>query len=495
MNKKDLFNAIDNIDEKFINDAGKYLKNVNPLRDEEPEELEPQKKMFSPIRLIAPIAASTAVIVGIAIALKTINFGIKQSPETNMVNAAQGTSSSENSDIILDSAAAPSTSAKPTDKDVTSDGLPATKTEQVTQTGDLPFTLYGPDYIELKYDDIAWFTRPGTDAAEIGGEQLNTENWESLHCEFAYIADPLGNNFNDYITPEKFVASNEEINAFFNEGSSSRRISKGDMYNDLVVSQASCNLNNIWVSNEEEDNGLEMPQALNSNYLSFDGKIVTNGYIVKSEGETPIYKFFFADGEIQLPLINYANRFGEYNRAPERESLNGFSYIGELPAVRISSEYEAELAPYFVDTNVQAASVQLSNISMLYSADSAEGFQIWADTSIVEINGAPYGGSEYNGTFQSVIDKASTTSELSYILWEKMELMKVEKDLAYFRVFRIGGNGSRQRLEEVTGDDTPLEKGMVVYFYDSNGNVFSHYEYIGEYTESANQGMPDHPVE
>lgn len=495
MNKKDLFNAIDNIDEKFINDAGKYLKNVNPLRDEEPEELEPQKKMFSPIRLIAPIAASTAVIVGIAIALKTINFGIKQSPETNMVNAAQGTSSSENSDIILDSAAAPSTSAKPTDKDVTSDGLPATKTEQVTQTGDLPFTLYGPDYIELKYDDIAWFTRPGTDAAEIGGEQLNTENWESLHCEFAYIADPLGNNFNDYITPEKFVASNEEINAFFNEGSSSRRISKGDMYNDLVVSQASCNLNNIWVSNEEEDNGLEMPQALNSNYLSFDGKIVTNGYIVKSEGETPIYKFFFADGEIQLPLINYANRFGEYNRAPERESLNGFSYIGELPAVRISSEYEAELAPYFVDTNVQAASVQLSNISMLYSADSAEGFQIWADTSIVEINGAPYGGSEYNGTFQSVIDKASTTSELSYILWEKMELMKVEKDLAYFRVFRIGGNGSRQWLEEVTGDDTPLEKGMVVYFYDSNGNVFSHYEYIGEYTESANQGMPDHPVE
>lgn len=495
MNKKDLFNAIDNIDEKFINDAGKYLKNVNPLRDEEPEELEPQKKMFSPIRLIAPIAASTAVIVGIAIALKTINFGIKQSPETNMVNAAQGTSSSENSDIILDSAAAPSTSAKPTDKDVTSDGLPATKTEQVTQTGDLPFTLYGPDYIELKYDDIAWFTRPGTDAAEIGGEQLNTENWESLHCEFAYIADPLGNNFNDYITPEKFVASNEEINAFFNEGSSSRRISKGDMYNDLVVSQASCNLNNIWVSNEEEDNGLEMPQALNSNYLSFDGKIVTNGYIVKSEGETPIYKFFFADGEIQLPLINYANRFGEYNRAPERESLNGFSYIGELPAVRISSEYEAELAPYFVDTNVQAASVQLSNISMLYSADSAEGFQIWADTSIVEINGAPYGGSEYNGTFKSVIDKASTTSELSYILWEKMELMKVEKDLAYFRVFRIGGNGSRQWLEEVTGDDTPLEKGMVVYFYDSNGNVFSHYEYIGEYTESANQGMPDHPVE
>lgn len=495
MNKKDLFNAIDNIDEKFINDAGKYLKNVNPLRDEEPEELEPQKKMFSPIRLIAPIAASTAVIVGIAIALKTINFGIKQSPETNMVNAAQGTSSSENSDIILDSAAAPSTSAKPTDKDVTSDGLPATKTEQVTQTGDLPFTLYGPDYIELKYDDIAWFTRPGTDAAEIGGEQLNTENWESLHCEFAYIADPLGNNFNDYITPEKFVASNEEINAFFNEGSSSRRISKGDMYNDLVVSQASCNLNNIWVSNEEEDNGLEMPQALNSNYLSFDGKIVTNGYIVKSEGETPIYKFFFAVGEIQLPLINYANRFGEYNRAPERESLNGFSYIGELPAVRISSEYEAELAPYFVDTNVQAASVQLSNISMLYSADSAEGFQIWADTSIVEINGAPYGGSEYNGTFQSVIDKASTTSELSYILWEKMELMKVEKDLAYFRVFRIGGNGSRQWLEEVTGDDTPLEKGMVVYFYDSNGNVFSHYEYIGEYTESANQGMPDRPVE
>lgn len=31
MNKKDLFIAIDNIDEKFINDAGKYLKNVNPF--------------------------------------------------------------------------------------------------------------------------------------------------------------------------------------------------------------------------------------------------------------------------------------------------------------------------------------------------------------------------------------------------------------------------------------------------------------------------------
>lgn len=495
MNKKDLFNAIDNIDEKFINDAGKYLKNVNPLRDEEPEELEPQKKPFSPIRLIAPIAASTAVIVGIAIVLKTINFGIKQSPETNMVNAAQGTSSSENSDIILDSAAAPSTSAKPTDKDVTSDGLPATKTEQVTQTGDLPFTLYGPDNVPLQYDDIKWITRIDADAEKIGDNQLNTENWESLHCEFAYIAEPLGNNFNDYMTPDKFAASNEEINAFFNEDSYSRRIYKGDMYGDLVVSQASCNLNNIWMASEEENSGIEMQYALNSNYLSFDGKLVANGYIVKSEGETPIYKFFFADGETQLPLINYTNRFGEYNRAPERESFNGFSYIGELPAVRISSEYEAELGAYFVDTNVRPAAVQLSNISMLYSADSAEGFQMWADTSIVEINGAPYGGSEYNGTFQSVIDKASTTSELSYILWEKTELMKAEKDLAYFRVFRVGGNGSRQWLEEITGDDTPLVNGMVVYFYDSNNNVFSHYEYTGEYTESANQGMPDRPVE
>lgn len=504
MNKKDLFNAIDNIDEKFISDAGKYLKNVDPFQDEEPEELEPQKRPFSPIRLIAPIAASLTVIAGIAIGLKMVNFGIDKAPIDNNVNAAPDTSSSSGTDTILDSAVTPSASGKPTDNKETSDGLSVTETTP-SATEELPFKLYGPDMVPLTYGDVS--SVEGAKGYEnVGLDRLTAENWSTIACmDFAYIADPLGENYNSYFLDDTDMRVGEEkLSENIKEGSAVRRIYKGDKFNDLVVTNATCCFCNTWKNGtaDKTSDDLAIPQMFNQSYVSFDGELVTNGYIVKigevvKDGIIPVYRFFFDKGEIGLPLMNYAaNQNGGFDRQAETESFDSFSYIGELPCVNISIGHEnTELDAYFVDTNVRPAAVQLSNISMLYSADSAEGFQMWADTSIVEINGAPYGGSEYNGTFQSVIDKASTTSELSYILWEETELMQAEKDLAYFRVFRVDGNGSRQWLDEVTDEDTTLVKGMVVYFYDKEGNVYSHYEYTGEQAESAVQSMPDRPVE
>lgn len=503
MNKKDLFNAIDNIDEKFITDAGKYLKNVSPFQDEEPEELEPQKGTFSPIRLIVPIAASLTVIAGIAICLKTINFGINQFPETNTENAVTDSySQDETDDTALGSAAAPSINDPPTDANENSDGIPETTIDQVTQTGELPFNLYGPDMVPITYDDISTIERFVTDD-ETGAKELDIDNWQTISCNgFAYIAEPLGNNYNNYANPYNFSTNDFGTNGTFDSGSSSRRIYDGEMFGDLVVNSASCDFKNIRKSSTEEGaeadyEELAAPQMFNSSYVCFDGELETNGYIVKIDGEIPVYWFFFGYGETELPLMNYVvSQSGSFSRSPIKKSFDGsydyFSYIGELPAVRISSEYEAKLGAYFVDTNVRAASVLLSNIAMLYSADSDdEGYLIWADTNVTGIDGVPYGGITYDSTVQAVIDSARTTDELNYILSDKMDVMMINDDLSSFTIFRdIQSSGGRHALERVI-DDTPLGPGIFVYFYDKDGNVLSHYEYAG----TAVQDNPDRPVE
>lgn len=497
MNKKDLFNAIDKIDEKFITDAGKYLKDISPFRNEEPEELEPQKRRFSPIRLILPIAASLTVIVGITIALKTLDLGfdtaISTDEETSVADNNIGDDiPTDSNGALLDSAAATPPSVLPTDSDGTSLPVTETEIETVTETGDLPFTLYGPDSVSLTYDDITSIEHIAN-ADDTSPFVLDAGNWQTISCSgFAYVAEPLGNNYNNVANPYTFDTNAGGVNISFN-GSDSRRIYVGERFGDLVVNTALCEFRNMWMSSDNASyNDRSVPQLFNTSFVSFDGGIDTSGYIVKSEGNSPIYWFFFGCDENALPLMNYSSsQSGNFNRTTVKESFNGFSYVGELPSVRISSEYEAELNAYFVDTNVRAASVKLSNISMLYSADTSENYQLWADTEITSFGETPYGGTTYDPTIQAFIDSASTTEELSYTLFEKAKEMMKYNNLSSFTIFRdIQSSGGRHSLERVD-EDIPLESGIFFYFYDDNGNVISKYEYAG----TANQEKPDRPVE
>lgn len=502
MNNKDLFNAINNIDEKFITDAGKYLKNVSAFPDEEPEEFVPMERKFSPIRLIAPIAAATAIVVGITLALKTINFGINRSPALGMTESGSETADTlDGINITSDTVIGNAASAPQKNTDENSVQQPSTVKPETdrswdtadTPTGDLPFTLYGPDMVQITYEDITAIS------GNVSPKYLNDSNWLTITCSgFAYIADPTGDNYNNYNKPEiieEWAADQSDADRLFAGGADARRIREGDMFGNLTVNYASCSFWRTPTSGMTEkqmrDEGFPMSQLFQESHVRFDGELATEGYIVKIDGDVPVYWFFFDMNEIGLPLMNYvADKNGGFGRQPVSESLSGFTYLGELPKVRLSSEYEAKLGAYFIDTNTRRAKVKLSDINIHYDAETKESYQIFAETSVTEIEGIPYGGVTYNGTLQSIIDKASTIEELNYILWDEMQLMQVEENLAYFRVFRDVKVEGRRVLEEVT-DESPLESGMFVYFYDNSGNVHSQYEYLG----SDNQDTPNRPVE
>lgn len=70
MKNNDLFNAINNIDEEYINSAGKYLKNGN-FDDFDTGEFRPEIKKRSPLKIAASIAAAVAVVSGVTFVLKT----------------------------------------------------------------------------------------------------------------------------------------------------------------------------------------------------------------------------------------------------------------------------------------------------------------------------------------------------------------------------------------------------------------------------------------
>lgn len=473
MNKKDLFNAIDNIDEKFINDAGKYLKSVSALQDEEPEELEAQKRRFSPLRMIMPIAASLAVIVGVTVAVKTMNSGIEKKPTTTtedsfdaddpyrpgMFNAsASGTAASVSVDAVY----------------------PVTETVTALPSGELPFELYGPDYLPLSYDDITSveFIKGAEDA---DATQLNAKNWTTINCRnFAYVARPLGIAFINY----KNTFDEEYAESYLSGDSDSIRLYAGEKYGDLVVKSASAEFKNVWRSNANDTDNVQynanlIPQMLNSSYVSFEGQITVNGYIVKSSGDTPIYMFYIGNDERGLPTMSFSgNGDRGFSRTPITESLNGIKYYGELPSVRISSEYEATLGAYFVDANVLPAVVTLSNIGMLYISDSNKRWQLWADTAVDSINGFPFeGNGEYDSTVQAIIDNTTTTAELNEILFELEDEIMTPYNISGFVIYRdVISDGGRHSLEQVI-DDVPLEAGMYVYFYDKVGNVYNRYIY------------------
>ena len=189
MKDKDLFNAIDNIDEEFITEAGKYLQDdesIISFHDTDPIEVRPAARKFSPIRLIAPIAAAVLLVGGITFALKTLD-PFQYTPE--------GTGNSEETSSYTGNVVGFSSR---TEKPEQSSPEPAPDTK-------LPFTLYGPDYQQLTYGEVG----EGIIITNTGYQQrfpayeLTDNNWSRLAApDFAYIAVPKGANYNSADDPE-----------------------------------------------------------------------------------------------------------------------------------------------------------------------------------------------------------------------------------------------------------------------------------------------------
>lgn len=322
MNNKDLFNAINDIDEKFIADAGKYLTNDDLLHSDA-IEIYPGKTRFSPLKLIASIAAAAVFITGISIAVNHYRGMINVDPN----NAASDKGNGE---------------TEPT---------PDLATHAVKTTGLLPFKLIGPDGQQIYYQDIT----------EVGGditlEELNENNFTSVTCNFAYYALPDGCNYNSVDNPEMdFDAENTVMTRSF------RRIYKGGNFGDLTVSNAYSIL---------QHDKATSTNFLNKNVIEFSGSTTAEGYLVNTQYD---YYFVFKNGADNLPITNYiVPEFmdtGVYKSELSRLNCdNGFRYLGDQLALKLD---ESEV--YLVDramsnSNYIKATVTFDNITIISEQD------------------------------------------------------------------------------------------------------------------------------
>lgn len=384
MNNKDLFNAINNIDEKIIEDAGKYLKKdaADPSRLSEPVEITPAEIRLTPLKIISPIAAAVVLVVGAAVAFK-LWHGI---PSVQLAQGnAEGTSAQASvletsvaAEIGTDdappavngnnngidneyNAADPAASA-----DGSADAPTAAESSDYldyainNNTGELSFYVFGPDMRNLTYDDIT-AVRGETGAGGI----LTENNWTELFCDgFAYAVYPNGNNIN---TVDNFDADVEALHKTLSEEESLKsadgcwRLYVGDDFYGLTVAEASSTFAR---SDDAEAVSLER------NYVRFKGEAIVNAYIVKSDGG---YYLVFRNGCYWFPLMNIAafepdesNEKFLFGTRFETFTADNFQYVGELPAVKLDNNvFDTEdFSEYFTAKNYRKALVTLSDISI-----------------------------------------------------------------------------------------------------------------------------------
>lgn len=478
MNNKDLFNAINDIDEKFITDAGKYLKNdFGGFRGEEPIEVRPAETTFSPMRWIAPIAAAIVLFVGIGVALRAgiITINIQPLHEGGNIAAAN----SEEADAQgTNYAPAASVGSDTVENQGVLDSNPVTmpSAEKSKLSGDLPFTLYGPDMVQIKYEDVSKIST--TENATL--QDLSGSNWSMINCDFAYISEPIGANYNSIEIPGMFT---DEVHFAYN--ASFRRIYNGEKFGNLTVSYARSSFRKKLTDGMSEkemlENNIPMTMLFYDSVVSFDGEITAEGFIIRDEDGK--HRFIMSVGERQIPGMNYTAKTdnGTFGADLAYESINSYQYMGELPAIEIDIDDAWGIYNYYPDRDWQRVLITLSNIEIFWcNAYDKNYYHVYADAEKV-IPCDWYNVSDTDTEFDRIrdelsdfIDSVSSIEELNEM--GDMIREKFDVNYEYFRVYYgVAAEDGDKQVEVL--ENGRLEPGMVVYMYNKEGEVVGVFTY------------------
>lgn len=482
MNNKDLFNAINDIDDKFITDAGKHLKKdhiADFSRYGEPVEVHPAEGKFSPWKIVAPIAAAAILVTSVTIALKTRNIfntapyaGNETASDVAVGAAESGTS---NVGGIADS---PTSDGKTSLKDP--DTAPAA-TEKNDMTGDLPFTLYGPDYRQITYEEITHIDN------NVAIQYLNDSNWSSINCDgFAYIVDPGVGNYNIADQPEMFLNSAWNTISSASNYSDFRRIYVGDRYGDLTVDMAYSTFwrtpTNGMTEQQMDENGFPKALLYNGGAVHFSGTVTANVYIVRQEYKyNNGYFLVFRNGESPIPIPSMsidqtAVNNDKFKPCMSYGVIDGFEYATEAPSIRISADREDMLAldKYFDEKNCVKAVVRLSDIMIRYSPD-LEGYSTDATVTAISIQLSDDDTEPQD--ISRIIDSTETVEELMTL---ENEINEKKENPEYSRYFRIYSYVKDFGDHYIDGDeiyDGELYPGMTVAMCDQDGTLNGIYTY------------------
>lgn len=457
MNNQDLFNAINDIDEKFIADAGKYLSDdeSDDPSHSEAVEIYPGVTRFSPVKLIAPIAAAAVLVAGVAVALKMSRRYFSIAPNAII---------SDPTDDDAGSAGAEYSVAVPPN-----DGI---EPYELGTGGELPFELRGPDGVQIRYGEITGIS------GDVEKSELTESNWESITCGgFAYIAAPYGNNFNtiDNTPTDVDINSDKSLVHEF------KRIYVGESFGNLTVKEASSSFKRDSMTNSRDessdDNETYNVTALDRNYVKFDGEITTDVYIV-NDGDR--YYYFFRNGESQLPLVDYnVTSFvlnNEYETELERRHCdNGIEYAGELPALILEEKERAIIEPYLSNANYLKAHLTLGNITLEssqrvgytssnFSGDTKKIVFNYVEPVITDSN--PSGETPFTAEnemqIRSILGSARTVAELN----DNIEAIKLYAGCDNIKVFTDVTKEGGVFWNEVP--DGKLAPGMYIRLYNGD---------------------------
>ncbi len=480
MNNKDLFNAINDIDEKFITDAGKYLKNdFGGFRNDEPIEVRPAERTFSPMRWIASIAAALVLFAGIAVAMKAGIITINLQPlraQTNNNNNSTSHVSGENNGAYASQDSTPAQSGASINASAENDQWKA----KPSSSKELPFSLYGPDLKQIKYGEITG-VNDNMNISELDESDLS--NVTSITCDgFAYINEPRGANYNSIEIPGMFT---DDVH--FADNGNFRRIYEGEKFGALTVKYASSsfeiNPKVMWGFGTEENYTVTTP-TLRDNIVSFDGTIDVEGFLIKDENSD--YHFIMCQGETQIPAMNFANSLkenGSYTTQMVYENINGYKYMGELPAMDVTVDESWNVEAYYPYRDWQRVMARLTDISVdFFKLYDRGNYSYVLKANVVSVvpcdwYDVPSTPTSMNEKTYDIIDKAQTIADLD-VLFEEENILS--SSLGYFRVYYLENGTDKVELFKY---DQPLKPGMMIYLYDKSGKVILTHIYRKDMTQ------------
>lgn len=439
MNEKDLFYAINNIEEKYISQAGKYLIEIgdNSSYGETIEVREGGRK-FSPIKIAVSIAAAAAVVFGASTVLKLHNMkkmnGVASSTANdaiNMTSAATSASSTVGS--------SPKSGNEPNNAYMTT--APENANNEIDTIGESTGTesayqFIGPDRLALPTGRIT----------VVSDEIDDDYTLSSVVGEgFVYVRAGISENYNSVDTPEIF---DDWVSSQVSSNDGCVCIYKGETLGDLTVIEATCKIN--YPNNNYETGIYEY------GYAAFEGEVTTDVYIVKDYGGE--YYCVFRNREFQIPSMNIPPNFTTAKYTIQDKTIGDFVYATELPALKLDDSSVDGLEKYYwEDIRYRKATVKLSNISMRYFAGTVE---LNADVSELFI--------------QDFDEQPSDLSKIdinNFVYIEELEKLFYE-----IRVYRDKHGYINQTPEAAEGELVP---GMIVEAINEDGNVIFIQTYKG----------------
>ena len=439
MKNKELFEAIDKIDEEFVNSAGKYL---GSFTDTDPVEVRPAVRKSSPVKIVAPIAAAMAVVCGVTLIART------QRPST-FSPAAMGVGTTDDE------------TSTPTESEDTSSDSSDVETSMPTDTEkEDPHKwdyLYDVDekYLPVGFDGIKLTNADGSHYLTGDSE---TDEWEygGFMPDFVYYADPKGANYNSADNPEAFAEG-----FVFDNSATFKRLAKGDKYGSLTVDGGS----RITYARDADSPNDAPIYYHSSSYLKFNGwKLIEEAYLVKSDG---VYYCILRNGATPLPIINAATlEDGSFGTLPFEGNIGGLEYKTEIPPIAVRlRDYQQKVIDEYLETHSYAkVRVHITDIVMQHYSDLQDNISL--EGNVISIQSGDYEPKDVAALINSEVSAAKLKSDLM----EKYGFTDV------IVCFNFSGLGIDVTLDTpVDPEDAPrwgedeLVQGIAIKVYDENG--------------------------